>query len=1366
MAEITAPPAPPEITEAELQHQLQIQVVDVSSGVAANASDRADAYINEQTTERGIGGIAKRIWHGNIARDYIRQRQVRHGRDAIIESGNLYVLNGADQEQHDAAATAVVQRFTEGLLHGGEANNDISTIEHGADIQNQLRGLITEFASGTIEMPALEEERTRLMGTLGSTLRGQDREKGLLMADNVLEVAINARAAFGHGVGIDRIDSALSLKAGEARMGARTEHRRDAADRVVEKLQSSRVGSLVNETTVNAAVGIAFSIGKFTTRKVGMAIAATAGLGVGAGLMAGVRERLRIKQDRQLHGREMAEGGEIAHPGSDKRRAQLEATRYEARSAASLHHDLFESRNAINSSDSASMALAVANLAHVKTRIKLSDDMGADFITYDGKTNLEQQRLELDLMVAELEASLGTVVGEADEATLRAAGIATADVNETIDGMTNWTTDIMTTDMSDRDAVFQRVRRNRTIKMGLVGAATGIGIGLAIQEVKALAMDSVRGVFEHSTGNAHERRTLLAGIFRHDQAPSGHDVAQHLEPQVVNDHASVALPPGYHLESSNGAYHLLDANGKSVGDHIGFDDAGHFDSQTQSMLAGKGWHMQDVAQHYQTTHTEVTQVPSTPHDYISAHPEQFTQVHRDLWYDNNTPKFDLDELKLWWGENGTGVNANGDYVFNVSHMMPGGSFHGDQAVNFQHLIDSGQMKFAISMDRGTQHFVHLVSIDHDGNGVIDHNSFVGQSAFSVVNGHADFHGGFAEAVQVTGPRPDGTTGIRMLATVVGGNHPTGGIDSITHVITDEHDRIITTLDAPIMGGNNSPIEIPFVLPIYGRRGLENLRAKQSRIYYNYSHDMYGLQDRAEIYELIDDTIPALLDNPQAEIPMNQAVDHYADRLQARYGDEYPEELRQIIQGDEVLRAIGSDTKAIITIPVEGIGEADRIYNTLKLYASLSEDELRSSTVLLHLNWMESNAQTPEALAALQKTRDEIARARRDFPSLRVGTFESSWTDEQAAAGGGVIGLAVRRLYDVAILSVREGIQDGRIQPDQEIVMVRNDADPSGFSPGYVANMVTATTQPGRDVTVGKFKWDVKGSAELPGLIIATQFLSGIQNSAERAMRLGIGAGVPTSGANMGVRISVLASVGSVGFGTYTGAGSDDIHLGERINALRQPNSRTRQVMYYRKRGGEYSGSISPGISGGASGSPFGQTTAANASTSTIGRGPGLVIDTNASRLERMYRSGESVVKAWLDFDDRGYKPRDAGLDKSAPGESLDDDPGRLTANIEFQINTLIAGWAMSTPHVEMELKRLFPSNRSGEEPMYTTHFNDNGIIQFGFTESGKRLLIERLSRNNRGEPDPIGSRRVRVNYGGGTRRRAFPAGRTPHLLGV
>ena len=846
MTEEGAPPPEPEIASAEevqaaelaaqkaqeeqqkLEKSLQIQVVDVSDAVTNNAIDHADEYIGEQTTQTGVRGFIKRIWKGNYARDYIRQREIHHGRQEIIASNNIFALDGGTEAEHANAVGAVVERFTQDYIHDGETNTALEEVENGQSLSEGLQGLVTAYARGEINDDALTEEKTRLINEFAGQVHETSRNKGLLLADNVIEVARNARAAVEHGIGEEAISAALSARTGDARTGVRTEAHQTATDKVLDKLYSTKVGSLVNEGTLALAAGVVASVTRMTTTKAGTALGATVGMGVGAGVLAGAREHQRIGQERRLHSRQRAEGQPAAEGASGKRREQMEETRYESLPAEQLTDLLGAASEALAAEPNiGSMAAALQIVGETQARVRLSDKEGIDLINYSDKTSVEDERLAMDIRLAQAKVALKSALESADEATLTELGIESPeDMAEALDGHVQEVYDVLEADMTAKDAVFNKLRRHRTAKMAAVGFVSAVVVGTAIQEARAAVMPSLRGVFENPD-SAGTRRTLLAGLLRpnHSHFTGGRQAIGSGE--QLSKNVQARLPEGYKLhEVAANHWELFDAKGKMVSKNVGFTQDGHLTAASSALLAKQGFKTNELADHYTTQHTEIHTITRSPDDYVNSHPEQFTHVERQLWYDNNTPHvFDKNELRMdWGGHNGTGIDAQGNYVFNVSRMLPNGSYHGMQAADAQNLIHEGKMGIALSVTKGTQKSVLMVKIDAQGNAVFDHNNPAYASLFETRDGSAHFTGAYAEAVQLTGTNARGETTMKMLATVVGEEHAKPITDTITNIVKDDHTRFITSFEAPAIKAP-TPIEIPFVAPIYGRRGMEALGDK-------------------------------------------------------------------------------------------------------------------------------------------------------------------------------------------------------------------------------------------------------------------------------------------------------------------------------------------------------------------------------------------------------------------------------------------------------------------------------------------------------------------------------------------------------------
>ena len=815
------PNVPP--TPAELKAQLQLHVADITQGIDNNARDYADERINERTTGGGlIARTFKKIWAGNIARDPIYLRELLRGRAREVESGNMFILQGGTQADHDRAAAAVIERYTNDTVHDGETQTLLAEMDGGADLEGQLKLVIKSFAIGELDVDALETEKNRLLAVFGQTSQASDRHKGQMFADNIVTVARHARSAVDSGVGMDRIDEALNGSMHtEARMGVRTEAKLNTVERIADRIHQTEIGSVLNENLIIAAAAIPLALCNFTTRKLAYAVGAFAGLGVGATVVAGFRESLHLKGDRRTVSRSEAEGGDGNLQYSGKRFESVENTVYERVAAAELIANLGQATAGASISVEG-LRDAVATVTHVKARIAMSDENNVDLIGYSDKFEVETERLNLNISLAEARAAVQTVLTEADDATLTAAGVTGRDATALFDRQATLVEAALANlqeDMDAHDKSFKILQAKRVAGIGIIAGLGGAVFGLAFQEAKAAFSSELQGVLEAPTSGA-SRKTLLAAIFDRDNAPTptptlpGHNLV------TVDTHATVNVPKGYHLTAVAGKWELFDSKNQAIDNNVTFDKAGQLSPGTKTLLAEKGFHFTDQPS---VIHDKPTLVPGhvirTPDDYMKTHPNNFTSIHRETWYDNNTKAFDENEQKLDWAGQG-GVNANGDFVMSVKDMLPGGSSHNGLSANAQKMLHEGKLALALSMTKGSQGSVSLIKFDINGLATIHKGSFDAQSVYELRNGQAHFTGGYAEAVQL-GDVHNGVQSVNVLATVVGDNHPHSGIDTTPRLVSQQHVMVTTTLTGPpVKAFNGLPIEVPPVLPIYGRGGLE------------------------------------------------------------------------------------------------------------------------------------------------------------------------------------------------------------------------------------------------------------------------------------------------------------------------------------------------------------------------------------------------------------------------------------------------------------------------------------------------------------------------------------------------------------------
>ena len=526
-----------------------------------------------------------------------------------------------------------------------------------------------------------------------------------------------------------------------------------------------------------------------------------------------------------------------------------------------------------------------------------------------------------------------------------------------------------------------------------------------------------------------------------------------------------------------------------------------------------------------------------------------------------------------------------------------------------------------------------------------------------------------------------------------------------------------------------------VTPIISRRSMETPMTRRQGYYYMNGEYLSS----AEIQRRRTETSPRLLDNPNTALNPQQELSWYRKLLRKKAGAERVERIDQTIASTDVLNSFSGDISAVVTIPVKASQslESESIYHVIeKAYASQDRASLDQTLLLLNVNWSDQEPSDPVKKAAIDQTLAEIERAKKDFPQVRIASFESVYTAQQVQDG--IIGYVARDLYDTALLGLEKAMSDGRIASDRDVLIIRNDADPKGMSTRYLGRFIEDVEKhPETDVFTGTLTFDSSRAEDLPGFQYSTNFMQLINTIA--SVRDG---NVHFVGANAGVRASSLAAVGSIGFDSYTGVGSDDKEVGNRIVSARTAAAGRPASL----------SSLYRAITGGRRYRPSGQ----EQSDRKIGRRvAGARIESDSDRLEKAYRVGIPVIKSWDNdaFDGaNGYIGRSDAL--SALGdltpEDLRNNPDPVIDRIIEDMTASINISDTSESVIRTALAFTFSSSKTRSEGLlsaYSLSKRSNGTYALSVTKAGREMILNHMMRDGKGRFESYAARKRRQLYG-------------------
>lgn len=1331
----TSPDTASNPTAPEAEGPLVLTFIDETHDAISAARDAAEARRRNELAEGGDGlkGKVKRffrnMWKGEngLAGAYYLEKYKREALAQIEQENDVLALESSDSAARARAQVATIERFQseyDESIHN-EAGERREVIEGDSEFALAMKDLIRRYASGEITDPeALKAEQGRALEQLAKSGNMNLIGEGKVRLDNLLAIAEQVKAIADNEDSINRMLDGMKVYNAEARSNVRTEHELSKAEQLIDRLQRSGrgLGGLVGPETLGTAAAVALGIARAGRGTLVHAAGVTVAPGVLGGAFAAMRERKRVKQERTLHAREMAQGKSY---DTGKRRDSFEDTRYETEDAQGLIIQLESLLGEGEPSTPEAIQSAYEAIASVEARIQMSDKRKIDLVAYSSVVDMPQERRKLDEARALAKVRLAGHMGDLpSDFRTRFKIVDGQPIDEALALYTGAVVEL-DKDIDAKDKAFRKLRLRRTALAAGIGFGTSFVIGVGAQEALAFVNPSYDGLAEHivhdGSPSEHGHQTTLEGV---REAIFGHGSTAHTEhitPSTTydsypmgNHQNALELPSDYHaVTAPNGSITIEGPKGFTPVEGLTLEKDGSLSPQSLELLKSHNISVADTGAVVRGE-TSVTQ-DMTVKQYNTLHSGDTTHVTRDFHYDNNTETPNANEQKLWWGgKDGNGVGENGSIQMSVTHMTAGGSTHDANHVAWAQAAHDGKLKLAVSASRDTQSQVYFVDVKADGT--IDIPKDNPSSKFFSVDksGQVQFNGAYAEVVEVRGVT-DGVTHIAPLATEVGNNSLTQIPDTFpkpTQTYTPHVKLTPPAIEHAAQGRTVEGFGMPGFVP---RRPLERLarnRAENAYNNYGYGYDTDGVGSEEEIARFTKERSPRLRTNPEAKLQAKEELDWFVDQLEVRHGADYIAKLDKAIQKSDELREMSGDVETIVTVPVAAAQEADTIYETLSLYGQQNDESLGKSLVLLNLNWLNTAMADPERKKKIEKARQEIQRARNDFPGLKIAVCENEYNAEEVNKTGGVIGYVAADLANAALLAVQRRMQSGAMGADHEVLIIRNDADPEGLSRNYLGSYQRALHDPKNesiDVFKGVTRFGVKWAKKYPGFAIASNFAAGL--SILLSAR-----GLPaTGGANFAIKASTLAAVGGLGDMEWTGAGSDDGAIGRRIRTARFgigviPRSAMPEENKYKM--------------------------AAHVA--------GATVDTNPARLIPYHLEGRPYSDAWSgDFVDGegGYRERLAG--KVVTPEGRSEIAGNWAREFEAIEATITSELRWNGVDDSRRMLALFFSGVPGAYTVSGTGKN----MRFRFTAAGRQYVKERISKETDGAKGHYGDKLRRVTYG-------------------
>ncbi len=493
------------------------------------AHDYAERELNAETAK---ANLIQRIWKGNLFKKYYEkkyEKEILAGkREVVLEDGSKKNLEMVIRERSHSAISRFTIAAADGYANSLYVHRGAGEEMNKADrdttkaISNIIKQYANDWAKNNTNPDSLKNNedikrefnnsiREELAKLKDASSNGTEIDNYYDVAVAALgraEVAIQASQKMTHEIAIDRVMEGFKVYNAEVRNNIRSKAHRDNLDKIINKLESSKIGSIIPPEMIAGVVGTAAAL---TQTGIRAAAGAAGGIGI-SGIMAGLRERNRVTEDRVRMMRDAAIG--LEYDSSQTNRAGKKRAKYEK----NLYGTLYDTRPAteltanIEKAIDSQNALAIMRaIAEARVRVNYSDSESKDLITYTSADSLGDERTRLDIALIRAERSLPE------------------EYRDDLDFLKVTLQRDIERDNSARDRDYRKLRTAQAVKQAGKTIAIGAAFFIGSQELIAAFDPHKIGILEKTgilkTTNSEENttETLLAQLAR----PQNQDSAFH-----------------------------------------------------------------------------------------------------------------------------------------------------------------------------------------------------------------------------------------------------------------------------------------------------------------------------------------------------------------------------------------------------------------------------------------------------------------------------------------------------------------------------------------------------------------------------------------------------------------------------------------------------------------------------------------------------------------------------------------------------------------------------------------------------------------------------------------------------------------------